>query len=437
MSESLITLLITILLIAAIVGPFTMRMLRREREAAERQKELRLEGKDAALTMHPHIDVLTCIGCGSCVAACPEGDVLAVVQGKSVLVYGAKCVGHGLCADACPVGAISLLMMPPGRSATLPVLSASFETTIHGIYIAGELGGIGLIKNAVTQGRMAAEAAAQRKGTDSGALDVVIVGAGPAGLTAGLTAQQRGLRYAILEQGDVGGTILRYPRRKLVLTSPVELPMWGKLRATEVSKEDLLDLWNKIIAKTGLQVNSNEKMLEIQPAEGIFRVRSAKTEYLTRTVILAMGRRGVPRRLDVPGEELPKVVYELMDAEQYTAVDVLVVGGGDSAVETAIALARQKNNRVTLSYRKPEFSRIKDRNAIHLREQVKGKNLNVVMNSTVDEIHKDRVYLSTPERRLEIKNDHVFVCVGGEMPFAQLADMGIKFHRQEVGVPGK
>lgn len=435
MSESLLTVLIAAVLIGVVVVPYAVRASRRENTARARFEELKITGLQSAVSMHPHIDAGACIGCGSCVGACPEGDVLGVIGGKAVLVHGAKCVGHGLCAEACPVGAITLLLAPPGRSANLPVLTEQYETSVPGVYIAGELGGMGLIRNAVLQGRRAVEAAASRGGTPPGVMDVLVVGAGPAGLAAGLTALSMKLRYTVLEQGDIGGTILRYPRRKVVLTSPVELPLWGRLRFTEVSKEQLLGTWENIIRTTGLEVRTEEKMVEVRALDGMFRVRSSKDEYLARAVILAMGRRGIPRRLGVPGEDLAKVAYQLIDAGSYKYMDLLVVGGGDSAVEAAIALALQKTNRVTLSYRQSEFSKIKERNAHHLREQVRSKRLTLVMNSVVQEIQKHHVVLATAEGKIELKNEYVFVCAGGEMPFAQLTSMGIQFHQQLLAEP--
>lgn len=432
MSDTILTTIISVVLIAAVLIPYALRAKRREKTAKARFEELKITGLNAATAMHPHIDSIACIGCGSCVAACPEGDVLGVIEGKSVLVHGSKCVGHGVCAEACPVGAISLLMAPPGRSAHLPLLTEAYETSVPGIYIAGELGGIGLIKNAVLQGRRAVEAAASRGGNvpGPGALDVLVVGAGPAGLAAGLTAMSMNLRYAILEQGNIGGTILRYPRRKIVLTSPVELPVWGRLRFTEVSKERLLETWEKIIQSTGLEVQTDEKLVDVQPAGSMFRVRSSRGEYLAKSVVLAMGRRGIPRRLGVTGEDQAKVVYQLIDAQSYQNMDLLVVGGGDTAIEAAIALALQKTNRVSISYRQAEFSKIKERNAAHLREQVRNKRVTLIMNSSVKEIQQDRVILTTPGGTLELPNEQVFVCAGGELPFAQLTSMGIQFHRQ-------
>jgi putative YpdA family bacillithiol system oxidoreductase len=435
MSDTLLTTVLAVTLISAVLIPYILRTSRKEKRARDRFKELQITGLHAAAAVHPHIDVLNCIGCGSCVAACPEGDVLGVIGGKAVLVHGAKCIGHGLCEEACPVGAITLLMAPPGRSANLPVLTPEFETSVPGIFIAGELGGLGLIKNAFAQGRTAVTTIAARGAQIPGVLDVLIVGAGPAGLAAGLTALSLGLRYAVVEQGDVGGTILRYPRRKVVLTSPVELPLWGKLRFLEATKEQLLATWENIITTTGLEVKTGEKMVDIMPLDEMFRVRTTQDEYITRAVVLALGRRGIPRKLNVPGEEMAKVVYQLIDAESYANMDLLVVGGGDSAIEAAIALAMQKTNRVTLSYRQSEFTKIKERNTTHLQDMVRRGRLTLAMSSVVQEIQQYHVILATPEGRREVKNDQVFVCIGGELPFEFLSRIGIDIHRQLVENP--
>jgi len=382
--------------------------------------------------MHPHIDAMQCIGCGGCVDACPEGDVLAVINGKAEIVHGSKCVGHALCAEACPVGGITMMMAPPGRSANLPILTEHLETTVKNIYIAGELGGLGLIKNAVTQGKnvVARIAAAPRQ--TKAEFDVAIVGAGPAGLAAGLTAKQHNLRYIVLEQGEIGGTILQYPRRKIVLTSPVELPIWGKLKFTEVSKEALLDVWEEILSKTKLHVRTGEKVTDVQRTDNLFRVVTPYKSYVAANVVLALGRRGTPRKLGVPGEQLSKVTYRLLDAETYQDCDVLVVGGGDSAVEAAIGLALQGTNRVTLSYRKDSFSRLKDRNRKHLEEEIRRKRITVLFNSTVLEILPQGVILQAPEGVRTISNTYVFIFAGGEMPFDFLKQVGVTFQAQEI-----
>ncbi len=427
---ALFTYLVVALLILAVVVPYWRKVRKRERTAARKLEELKISGLNKTVTVHPHIDALQCIGCGTCVDACPEGDVLGVIQGKAMIVHGSKCVGHGLCADACPVGAITLLLAAPGRSADLPILNERFETTVPNLYIAGELGGLGLIKNAVTQGRKAVDALATRRAAGAGVHDVAIVGAGPAGMAAALAAQQHKLKYLLFEQGSVGGTILQYPRHKIVLTSPVEIPLWGKLRFNEVSKEKLLEVWEEIIQKTGVEVRTEEKVTDIARTNGTFRLQTPKGEYASANLVLAMGRRGTPRKLGVPGEGLGKVTYRLMEAEAYQSCDVLIVGGGDSALEAAMGLAHQGTNRVTLSYRSEAFTRIKERNREHLQDYLQRKKLIVEFSSTVKEIRSDSVVMQTPRGEIHLKNDYVFVFIGGEMPYEFLKKAGVKFRNQ-------
>jgi thioredoxin reductase (NADPH) len=431
MSDFAITSLVAVLLILLTVVPYFMRVRRKERDAQHRFENLKVAGLQTATTMHPHIDALKCIGCGGCVRVCPEGDVLGVIDGKATLVHGAKCVGHGLCADACPVGAITLLMATPGRSAELPILSDCLETTVTGMFIVGELGGLGLIKNAVTQGRMAVEEIA-RRAKPGEQVEVAIVGAGPAGLAAALTAKQQGMAYRVLEQGEIGGTILQYPRSKIIMTAPVELPIWGKLKLTETSKESLLGVWNSIIEKADLRIQENEKVTNIRRNEGGFVVETVKAHYPASHVVLALGRRGTPRKLGVPGEERSKVMYRLMDTESYKDVHVLVVGGGDSAVEAALGLALLRTNRVTLSYRKPEFTRLKARNLEHLNDAIKRHTLSVVLNSQVREIRATDVVLDTGQGAMTIRNDFVFIFAGGEMPYDFLRQIGVEVQAKVI-----
>ena len=430
--DTIITLAVAALVIPGVVVPYWRKHRRKEHEARERFEKAKVAGLLAAVSMHPHINALSCIGCGGCVDACPEEHVLAIIEGKAVLENGAKCVGHGLCGEACPVGAITMMMAGPGKSADLPVLNELLETTVPNMFIAGELGGMGLIRNAINQGKKTVEAIAGRPRSNNGGYDVAIVGAGPAGLAAGLAAKAKNLKYVILDQGDAGGTILQYPRRKIVMTSTVDLPGWGKLKLTETSKENLLEIWQQILAKTNLTVNNNEKVLSIEKQGNQFLLTSPKQKYTAAHVVLALGRRGTPRKLGVPGEELSKVAYRLIDAESYQKCSVLIVGGGDSAVEAAMGLALQGTNTVTISYRKSEFSRLKPRNVERLAEDVKRKAINVVLSSEVKVILHKEVQLETSEGVTSIPNDYVFIFAGGEMPFEFLKSVGIQFQNQLV-----
>jgi thioredoxin reductase (NADPH) len=432
MNETIITLTITAILVALTVVPYLNRMHRKETEARDKFRQMKITGLDEATAMHPHIDAIKCIGCGACVRACPEGDVLAVIDGKATLIHGAKCIGHGLCAEACPVGAIELLMAKPGRSANLPILSENYETNVEGVFIVGELGGLALIKNAVMQGTKAVEYISESMQAHAAEYDIAIIGAGPAGLASGLTALKNNLRYIVLEQSNIGGTVLQYPRSKIVMTSPVELPLWGKIKFTEVSKETLLETWMKILEKTSLKINTEEKVTDVSKQDGIFTIASSRQRYTARYVVLALGRRGSPRKLGVPGEERSKVVYSLIDASSYQQSHMLVVGGGDSAIEAAVGLASQKNNTVTLSYRKGEFSRIKERNKQHLEEYVAKKKITVVFNSEVKDILEKSVLLTVSDVVHELPNDYVFIFAGGELPNEFLKKIGVQLNTQSI-----
>lgn len=431
--ENYITFIVAIILVSLTILPRFLKYRAAEKQARRKLEKTAGTEMNVAVSMHPHIDALQCIGCGACVRACPEHGVLGMVSGKATLIHAAKCVGHGLCAEQCPVGAIQLQLGAPGRSANLPQVNEHLETNIPGMYIAGELGGMGLIRNAIKQGVQAIEHLSTTKPRASGAeFDVAIVGAGPAGMSAGLAAMKQGLRYVVLEQGDRGGTILQYPRRKIVMTAPADLPLYGKIKLTEVSKEALVDLWNKIVHQTGLKIQTNEKVNEIAQEEMNFRLATSKGEYRARNVVLALGRRGTPRKLGVPGEELSKVCYRLIEAEAYKNCKVLIVGGGDSAVEAAIAIATQPGSQVTVSYRKGEFTRIKERNESHIQEAMRKGTIRVAFNSNVQQINETSVILCTENGVEEIENDAVFIFAGGELPYDFLKKVGIQLQSQAV-----
>ena len=425
------------ILVAVLVGSAVLRTRRREKAAiaAARRAGLSTEGPRA---QHPRIDISHCIGCGACVDVCPE-DVLAVIAGKAAIVSPAKCIGHGLCAEACPVGAIEIVMAKPSIGADLPALSRELETNVPNLFVVGELGGLALIKNAVNQGRDVVDTIAERfarRGrppVGSGAVDVCIVGAGPGGISAALRATERKLSYLIVEQEEFGGTVARYPRQKLVLTSPVEFPGYGKFKKLQLSKEDLLKFWDQVRREAKLSVRTQERVERVeQLAAGGFSVRSTRGAYPARSVVLALGRRGSPRKLGIPGEDLPKVMYSLLDAEAYTDARVLVVGGGDSAVETAMGLAHQHGNTVTLSYRKEALTRIKERNAQRVRELAKSGKLKLLFNSQPVAIRPQAVVLEVAGQPRELPNDYVWVLAGSLPPNEFLRQAGVQLGARDL-----
>lgn len=418
------------LLVLGIFLPYLARFRRRRRADRARLREAAALGLDRPLGQYPQIDIHRCIGCGTCVQACPEGDVLGIVDGKAVVINGARCVGHGRCEEVCCVGAIRVGLGDIRRRADIPLLSDELETSVPGVFIAGELGGFGLISNAVAQGVRAAAAVAARCAVAGGGegLDLIVVGAGPAGLAAALAARERGLDFLVLDQQEPGGTILQYPRRKLVMVQPLELPLHGRLAAREYAKEELLEIWQEILQRQGLPIRTGERVAQVRRQEGgPLLVITSKGTLSARHVILALGRRGTPRRLGVPGEELPKVAYQLVDAASYRNRRLLVVGGGDSAVEAALALARQSGNEVTLSYRKPKLARIRKANLDRLEGHLREGSIRFLGESQVTAIAEQEVRLATPGGELVLPNDDVFVCAGGVPPFDLLRESGIVF----------
>lgn len=404
------------------------------REAAEKGKLF----SDGPKAQHPHIDTNYCIGCATCTSVCPEGDVLAMIGGKAVIVNGHKCIGHGLCADACPVGAILMVMASPSMAGDMPQLTPEFETTVPGMFIVGELGGLALIKNAVNQGRDCIDTIATRLKARppqqiQGIYDILIIGAGPAGISASLRAIEHKLNYLTIERDEIGGTVAKYPRQKLVMTSPVEFPMYGKFKKMQLSKENLLAFWDMILNRSDFNVITGEKVDDIQKGtDGIFTVFTATNQYRSRTVILALGRAGEPRKLGVKGEELAKVMYRLIEADHYINKRILVVGGGDSAVEAAMGLSNQKGNQVTLSYRSERFSRIKERNARRIEDCMKSGKVRVLFNSNPIEFKPESVLLEVSGKQQELPNDFVWIFAGGTPPTAFLKKVGIGFGSKDI-----
>ena len=390
------------------------------RDAAKR------DGLTEPSSLHPVIDPLRCIGCGSCVNACPERTVLGLINHKAELVNPTYCVGHGACKAACPEDAITLVFGTEKRGVDIPLVKPNFETNVPGMFIAGELGGMGLIRNSVEQGRQAMESVSKLKGIGQHpGLDVVIVGAGPAGFSASLAAMESKLRFVTVEQDTLGGTVAHFPRGKVVMTAPMNLPIIGKVKISETRKEALMELWHDVQRKTGLTINEGERVEEIRKQGEGFVVRTSRASYEARAVLLAIGRRGTPRKLGVPGEELSKVVYRLIDPEQYRGRHVLVVGGGDSALEAAISIADEPDTTVTLSYRAEAFSRCKEKNRRKVQEAEASGRLKVLLQSQVKEITDKGVSLAHKDQQVNMPNDAVIVCAGGILPTAFLKSIGI------------
>lgn len=388
-------------------------------------------GLHEPVSLHPLIDPIKCLGCGACTKVCPEGDVLGMVNGKAMLIEPSECIGHGACKTACPRDAIELVFGTATRGVDIPSVGPDFQTNIPGLFIAGELGGMGLIRNAIEQGSQALDHIARRPGMKRGELlDVVIIGGGPAGFAASLGAIEKGLRFVTVEQDSFGGTVAHFPRGKLVMTAPAMLPLVGKMSFKEVSKEKLLAFWEKAARKAGLKINYGERVEAVTARGGGFDVITTKGAYRSRAVLLAIGRRGTPRRLEVPGEELEKVVYRVVDPEQYRGRHVLVVGGGDSALEAAASIAEQPGTKVTLSYRGEAFARARLKNRQRVDAAVQSGRLKVQLKSKVVQIGINHVELDRAGKRATLVNDAVIVCAGGILPTSFLENIGVEVERK-------
>jgi thioredoxin reductase (NADPH) len=418
------------LYLGVFIGIVGLYLRSRQKKHALHEKEL-LEAQEGGMneppSLHPVVDKVRCIGSGACVPACPEGAI-GVIGGKAVLVNAASCIGHGACAGACPVEALALVFGTEKRGVDIPAVTPEFESNVPGIYIAGELGGMGLIRKAAEQGRQAVAALSKKAQAGRADFDVVIVGCGPAGISAGLAAIEHKLRYKLIEQEEsMGGAVYHYPRQKVTMTAPVELALVGKVRFEEVQKEKLLEFWQGVVDKTGLKVSFREQMEGIDRQKHNFLVRTSKGNYTANTVLLAMGRRGTPRKLGVPGEDTSRVAYRLIDPAQYVGKAVLVVGGGDSALEAAIALAAEEDTTVTLSYRSEAFSRVKQRNRTLLAQYEQLGRVKVLLKTQVTSITDTHAHIEHEGGLIRVACDTILVCAGGLLPTPLLQQIGIQF----------
>ncbi len=431
MTEQLIENIIVYGLVAILCGVviwiYIRKQIRESREVEEKIEKAKEAGLYEPISLHPVVDENSCIKTGACIIACPEKDILGIRNGKATAINASRCVGHGACFHACPTHAITLCIGTEKRGVELPHVNQRFESNVPGISIAGELGGMGLIKNAVEQGRQAVEflTPSAKKKHDAD-YDLLIVGAGPAGISASLTAKKNKLKAITLEQDTLGGTVFTFPRSKIVMTSAMDLPLYGKVKLYETNKGKLLEIWNDALSKNEITIRENCKVEIVNRANNHFEVETNQGEkFTTNHILLAIGRRGSPRKLNVPGEKSEKVAYRLLEPEHISGKEVLVVGGGDSAVESAMLLADQ--NKVTLSYRKDAFSRIKPKNSERINEAIDQGRVRMLFNTNVAEIKPDEVILTngSPDEKISLKNDLVYIFAGGELPTQFLKKIGL------------
>ncbi len=430
--ENILIYSLAIILCLVVVIIYLRKKSKESRIVEEKIRQAKEAGIHEPISLHPYIDVNSCIQTGACISACPERDILGIRNGKATIINASHCIGHGACFHACPTGAISLRIGTEKRGVELPHVDQNFETNVHGIFIAGELGGMGLIKNAVEQGRQAVENISRKLNKNHQAsYDLIIIGAGPAGISGSLTAKKHGMKFLLLDQDTLGGTVFTFPRKKIVMTSPMDLPLYGKIKLYETTKAELLDLWRDVLKKNKIEVTENSKAESIVTDNGIFKIITVKGEELTAaSVLLAIGRRGTPRKLNIPGENKEKVAYRLLEPEEISGKHVIVVGGGDSAVESALLLA--DHNHVILSYRNEVFNRIKPLNSMALNKAVAEGKLQVMFNSNLLKIEDDSVLLSVgkEEKNMQIQNDLVYIFAGGELPTQFLEKAGIKITKK-------
>lgn len=430
--ENVVIYGLVILLCLVVVAIYLRKQRRESKRVEEKIAKAKEEGLFEPVSLHPVIDEGSCIRTGACIAACPEHDILGIKDGKATTINASRCIGHGACFHACPTQAITLCIGTEKRGVDLPHVNQNFETNVDGIYIAGELGGMGLIKNAVEQGKQAVENIAKTlRKAHKASYDLIIVGAGPAGISASLMARKLNINAITLEQDTLGGTVFTFPRQKIVMTSAMDLPLYGKVKLFETSKTALLELWNSAIQKNNLTIKENTKVEAIHEADGHFVVETLSGESFTaKAVLLTIGRRGTPRKLGIDGEMQEKVAYRLLEPEDIRNKNILVVGGGDSAIEAALLLADQ--NKVSLSYRNESFARIKPANSQKINAAMDAGKIEVLFNTNPLWINKDSVVLTTKQEgeELYLENDLVYIFAGGELPVEFLKKAGIQITKK-------
>ncbi|MCB1197861.1 MAG: NAD(P)-binding domain-containing protein [Deltaproteobacteria bacterium] len=390
-------------------------------------------------TLHPVIDPKKCIGSLSCVKACPEGDIIGIVEGKAKLIVGSNCIGHSRCEMECPVGAINLVFGTSERGVDLPEVNEFYESSKPGIHIVGELGGMGLIKNASRQGIQVGQylATVLDDRVSKKINPVLIVGAGPAGLATALTLRSKNIPFQIVTQTTLGGTIANYPRQKIVMTERVDLPIYGKFGKRLISKEELMHAYEKAVKKAKINIEEGVCVENIQGQDGDFTITTNRGPLHAQKVVLAIGRMGTPRQLGVPGENSTKVTYLLQDPLQYQDKNILVVGGGDSAMESAIMIAQETNARVHFACRSEKLQYGKVQNRENIMALINSGRVQAYMSSNVKRIEKNHVTLEVNGNSKTIDNDYLIINIGGVLPtgFLQTCGISIKRYHGEIRKP--
>ncbi|KAA3595568.1 MAG: 4Fe-4S dicluster domain-containing protein [Calditrichaeota bacterium] len=428
--DNLIIIAVAVLLVLIIVLPYIRNKKKESEKNAELLNQVYEPDESEIGTFKPVIDRDICVGCASCVNACDVGGTLAIVNNKSYLVNPKACESHGNCAKACPTGALQLFEVGQPRMQEVPEFDKqSYESNLKNVFIIGELTGTGLIKNALTDGQLVIEKILSKKdfkrSENAEIFDIAIVGSGPAGLSAGLACIKNELNYVIIEQNDIANTIRNFPRKKLLLSEPVRIPMYGTLWAGDCSKEELIEIWDKTIQISGIKINSHEKLNSLTQENGHFVLETSKANYKANHVLLALGKRGTPRKLGVVGEELSKVTYKLQDAETYKNEKIVVVGAGDSAIEAAVSLANQNTNNVTLVNRNNHFNRAKEKNKNNILSYAESGKIEIFYNSSLNEISENKIKINLEDKVIEKENDSVLIFAGGELPNKFLKSIGV------------
>lgn len=320
-----------------------------------------------------------------------------------------------------------------------PALDRDNQSNVPGLYVIGDLAGAPVIKLAMAQGVEVIDHIASLPDAKSGAagvLDVLVIGAGAAGLNAALAAKEKGLSCAVLEKAKIANTIENFPEGKWVYAEPDSKPPKGKLWLDGATKEDLIARWHAIVGENALDVRTEEPLESLERGkDGVFTARTPKGTLRARRVVLATGQRGNPRKLHVKGEERERVYHRLYSPRKYENEDILVVGGGNSAIEAALTLSER--NRVTLSYRGSAFSRVFQDNERKLEAAVAAKKIVPLLDSNVIEFGETEAIVEVASggsrERRRLPYQHAFVLVGADVPVEFLKKIGIRLENEWRG----